>query len=209
MRGLSIAPTGDIIWEYVRGAANEEIVMQALETGEGELVLCLAINQDGGLAKLDADGNVVWSRRFELAGWQFGSQIAAAEDGFLLAGFAMAPSRQADIWLGRCSSDGRLDWHSSFGDPASDDYATALLALPDGTYVIGALGSGMPLIHIDETGNTLWRRSLAGSRVHMVSDVIQLSDGGFLAAGLVEIQGGRSYDAVLVRTDVEGRVGIP
>ena len=36
--------------------------------------------------------------------------------------------------------------------------------------------------------------------------LIELDGGGFLVAGLIQIVNGRSYDAILMRTDAEGRV---
>lgn len=206
---VRVSRAGDVVWEYLHGEAPEEIVLDALETGDGSLVLCVLFDEDGGIVKLGPGGNVLWSRRFTLPGWQYASHVVAARDGFFLAGFAMGPGRQADIWLARCSVEGDLDWQTAIGDPRSDDYATALLALLDGTYVIGALGDGMPLLRIDGSGGIIWRRHLADGRVHLVSDLIQLPDGGFLAGGLVQIVGGRSYDAVLVRTDKDGRVDGP
>ena len=201
--------SGEVVWEYIAGDAREEFVLDAIETSEGDLVLCLCIDEDGGLVKLDAEGNVLWSKRFELPGWQFPSCIAPADGGeFLLAGFSMSetPRRQADTWLVRCSAEGEVVWQTTFGDPASDDYAQSILPLGDGTYLIGGLGNGMPLSLVDEKGNVLWNRLLAGSRVHGAEDLLALENGGVVIPGFVQITNGRSYDAILVRTDAEGRV---
>ncbi len=201
---------GDVVWEHVRGNSDEELVLDAIETAEGDILLCLSIDEDGGLVKLDADGNVLWSQRYELSGWQFASQIAATDDGgFLLAGFSMSDGslRQADTWFARCTSTGELEWETSFGDPIHDDYAQSLLRLRDGTYLIGEIGNGMPLVRVDGDGTVLWRRSPAGSRVHTAEALIELDDGGFLVAGLTQIVNDRSYDAILLRTDAEGRIG--
>jgi hypothetical protein len=206
---LRTTVSGDVLWEYIAGDAREEFVLDAIETSEGNLVLCLCIDEDGGLVKLDAEGNVSWSKRFELPGWQFPSCIASVEDdGFLLAGFWLSetPRRQADAWLVRCSAEGEVLWDTAFGDPASDDYAQSILPLADGTCLIGELGNGMPLSLVDEEGNVLWRRLLAGSRVYAAEDLLPLQDGGFVIPGFIQITNGRSYDAILVRTDAEGRV---
>ncbi len=206
---VRVRPDGDVIWEYVGESIGEELVLDALETAEGDLVLAVAVDEDGKLVKLDADGNVQWTNRYELAGWQFASQITQADNGgFLLAGFSMnnGPPRQADTWLARCSSTGELEWETSFGDPAYDDYANSLIRLNDGTYLIGAIGNGMLLSRVDEDGNVLWRRSLVGETVYGAMALIELEEGGYLVAGLIQLVNGRSYDAILLRTDAEGRV---
>jgi len=204
---LRVGSTGDTIWEYTVESSEEELVLDVLETEEGDLVLAVIIGEDGKLEKLDADGNLQWEKRYELDGWQFASQIAQTEEGgFLLVGFSMGSGQQADIWLARCASTGELERETSFGNPSFDDYAHSLIQLNDGTYLIGILGNGMALKHIDEDGNILWERSLVGQSVYGASALIELESGGFLVAGFVEIIGGRSYDAIILRTDAEGRV---
>lgn len=207
---VRVGPDGDVIWEYVADSPDDELVIDALETPEGDLVLAVAVEQDGRLVKLDADGNVQWTNRYELAGWQFASQIAQTDNGgFLLAGFSMSGGsrRQADTWVARCTSAGELEWETSFGESTHDDYAQSLIRLNDGTYLIGGLGNGMLLSRIDDGGNILWSRSLVGRAVYGAKALIELEDGGYLVAGFIQLINGRSYDAVLLRTDAEGWVG--
>jgi hypothetical protein len=102
---------------------------------------------------------------------------------------------------------GELEWQTAFGRPGEDDYAQTLERQPDGTYLIGGLGRGMPLWKIDGTGQVLWERRLEDPSVFAAQAVLLLPDGGFLIPGLKSIVEGRSYDAVLLRTDAEGRVG--
>jgi hypothetical protein len=64
----------------------------------------------------------------------------------------------------------------------------------------------MLLSRTDQDGNVLWRRSLMGPAVYGASGLIELEGGGHLVAGFVEIVGGRSYDAILLRTDAEGQI---
>lgn len=204
---LRVGSTGDTIWEYTVESSEDELVRDALETEEGDLVLAVIIGEDGKLEKLDAGGNVQWEKRYELDGWQFASQIARTEGGgFLLVGFSMDSSRQADIWLAHCASTGELERETSFGNPSFDDYANSLIQLNDGTYLIGILGNGMALKHVDEDGNIVWERSLVGQSVYGAAALIELESGGFLVAGFVQIIGGRSYDAIVLRTDAEGRI---
>ncbi len=207
---LRVAQDGNIIWVYTVESPGEELVLDALETLEGDLVLAVSVDEDGGLVKLAADDSTQWSHRYELPGWQYASQVAQTEDsGFLLAGFSMSSSpRQADTWLARCTSTGELVWQTSFGESAFDDYANSLIRLSDGTYLIGAIANGVLLSRVDEDGNVLWRRSLLEQEmVYGGMALTELEDGGFLVGGLIQLIGGRSYDAILLRTDAEGRVG--
>lgn len=203
---LRVSQEGEVIWEYISQVGGEDIAMDALETAEGDLILAVSIAEDGQLVSLDAGGHLQWERHYELPDWQFASQIApASEGGFLLAGFSMSgSSRQADTWLMHCSSTGEMDWEMTIGDPTFDDYANSLIRLRDGTYLIGAISDGLLLRRINEQGEILWERSLAGSGVYGAMALLELDEGGFLVAGLIQLVNGRSYDAILVRTDAEG-----
>jgi hypothetical protein len=205
---IRVEPDGEVIWEYIGDSPDEEIVIDVLETEQGDLVLSVVVEEDGKLVKLDEEGNVLWTRRYELDGWQYASQIAESEDGeFLLAGFSMSNGshQQVDMWLARSTSTGELKWEQSFGDPTYDDYANSLIHLNDDTYLIGTIGNGMPLVRVDEDGNVLWRRTFDEGTVYGAMALTELEDGGYLVAGLIQITNGESYDAILLRTDAEGR----
>lgn len=207
---IRVRPDGDVIWEYIGDSPDEELVLDALETAEGDLVLAVSTAEDPRLVKMDSDGGVVWTNRYELPGWQYASQIEEAESGgFLLAGFAMSAgsTRQADTWLARANSSGQLEWETSIGDEGYDDYATSMIRLSDGSYLLGAISNGLLLTHIDGEATVLWRRSLIGQTVYGSMALVELEQGGFLVGGLIQLINGRSYDAILVRTDAQGRVG--
>jgi hypothetical protein len=117
-------------------------------------------------------------------------------------------SRQADTWLAGCAPTGELEWETSFGDASFDDYATSMIRLRDGSYLVGAIANGVLLTGLDEDGNVLWRRSLLEPRVvYGGMALAELEQGGYLVAGLIQLVNGRSYDALLLRTDAEGQVG--
>ena len=204
---LRVDSKGKVIWEHTVEIAEEELVIDALETAEGDLVFTLIIGEDAKLAKLDAGGNLQWERRYALPGWQYASQIAETDDGgFFLAGFTMSSTRQADIWLARCSSTGELEWDTSFGEAAFNDYANSMIRLRDGTFLVGAIANGVLLSRVDADGNVLWRRSLLERQtVYGGMALLELEDGGCLVAGLIQIINGRSYDAIILRTDAEGQ----
>jgi hypothetical protein len=207
---LRIDAVGEVLWEYLDRTPEDALILDALETAEGEIVLCMAVGRDGGLMALDPEGRAVWTRRYELDGWQFGSAIEGTEDGYLLAGFSMTQDEsgeQADVWLAGASRTGELKWQTSFGRSGEDDYAQSLERQPDGTFVIGGIGRGMPLWKVDGTGRLLWERRLDDSTVFAAETIVKLPDGGFLIPGLKSVVEGRSYDAVLLRTDREGHLG--
>jgi hypothetical protein len=122
--------------------------------------------------------------------------------------FSEAYPEQTDTWLARCTSTGELKLETSFGDPTFDEYANCMICLRDETYLIGAIASSVLLSCVDKDGNVLWMQSLLERQiVYCGMALIELEGRGFFVAGLIQITNGRSYDAFLLRTDAEGRVG--
>jgi hypothetical protein len=62
------------------------------------------------------------------------------------------------------------------------------------------------LSRVDQKGEVLWRQALVGKTVYGAAGLIELEDGGYLVADSIQIVNGRSYDAILLRADAEGRV---
>jgi hypothetical protein len=206
---IRVASNGEAVWEYVGESPDEEFVLDALETPAGDLILAVSSDEDCRLVRLSPDGSSVWTIRHELEGWQYASQIAETGDGgFLLAGFLMSAGsyRQADTWLARANSNGELAWELSIGDEGFDDYATSMIRLNDGSYLLGAISNGLIISKVDGEANVLWRRSLIGQIVYGSMALVELEQGGYLVAGLIQRVNGRSYDAILVRTDAQGRL---
>ena len=206
---VCVDPDGRLVWEHTASSQQDEIIVGAVEAANGDIVLSLSCGQDPKLIRLTEQGEIVWEIHYELPGWQFGSSIAQVPSGnFLLAGFCMASGgpRQADVWLARITSSGELLWECSFGRPAEDDYAQSLLRTSDGAYVIGGLGSGLPLFKVNESGELLWEARPAGSNVYAAERVLELEDGSLVVAALEQLIPGRSYDAVLLRVDEQGQL---
>jgi len=206
---VRVADSGELVWTFTEETTASEIILDAIETGDGGIVLCASHEEDPMLVALDASGERLWTVPYELPGWQFGSVIApVADGGFLLAGFSMLESgrRQADVWLARTSADGALLWETTFGRSGEDDYAQSLLAVADGTFLIGGLGQDLPLYKVDADGTVLWERRLAEGAVFAANGLAATEDGGAVIAALKQIVNGRSYDALLLRVDSAGRL---
>ena len=209
---VRVSSQGEIVWEYNVPSRQNEIILDALETDVGDLVLCVSRGEDPMLVKLTATGGVVWQKHHELPGWQFGSSIAAAANGeLLLTGFKMvtAGSRHADVWIARMTAEGDLISETSIGRPGEDDYAHSLLRLSDGTYLVGGLGRGLPLFKLDEDGSLLWERRLDDNAVYVAGEPVEMEGGEVIVPAMRQLVPGRSYDALLVKVDREGRLGIP
>lgn len=71
--------------------------------------------------------------------------------------------------------------------------------------LFGSIANGMLLSRVNREGNVLWRRSLLDQRaVDGSRALIELEDGGYPVAGTIQLVNGRSYDAIILRTDAQG-----
>jgi hypothetical protein len=55
-------------------------------------------------------------------------------------------------------------------------------------------------------GTVLWESRLSDEAVHVANAVLETEDGGIVVAAAKQIEPGRSYDALLLRLDKDGKV---
>lgn len=98
------------------------------------------------IARVDADGNELWSDQQPATGptsvW---TAVAIEADGdILLAGFHQAPAGDVDMWLQRRSPEGVVQWDEIVASPGGDDdKANALVVDPLGGFLVGGeMGAG-------------------------------------------------------------------
>lgn len=204
---LRVAADGEVLWEFADATDEDRFISGAAETPQRDLVLCMAGVENGGLMKLTADGQVLWSRMYDLSESQYPTEVLLNKDGgFLLAGYyAGQASRQlADVWLARCSPSGELEWQKTFGSRLLDDYALSLQRLANGAVLIGGFGFGMPLWCVSESGEILWESHPMRSFTYGAFGLLEMPDGSLLVSGMRMIS--RSADATILRVDQTGQL---
>lgn len=95
-------------------------------------------SSDALVMKMDASGNVVWSKVYGDAQEQTGLSIAEAGDGgYLVLGETQsADTTGRDIFLFKTDVNGNLQWSKAYRGSAGE-YAAKLLTADDGFYVAG------------------------------------------------------------------------
>ncbi|RZN83794.1 MAG: hypothetical protein EVB11_03480 [Winogradskyella sp.] len=153
--------------------------------------------------KLDASGNLQWSRYF---GGNFtDTPVGAVEmndGGFIIAGGSdsedtdiSANKGTYDFWVVRVNADGDLVWEKSFGGTETDE-ARAMVKANDGNIVIvGETRSNdldvssnngaadFWLIKISTDGNLIWQKTIGGSGFDVARDINTTQDNGFIISG--------------------------
>jgi FlgD Ig-like domain len=205
---VKFAPNGTQTWlkRFGQGDAQSQVAMcvstnlskEIIIAGEFQGAFSLGgptLQPTGGvtffMAKLDAGGNHIWSKRFDtrapyswnLAGLATGSDgqtmfSGALVDSLDLGNGWMKSAGQADVFLGRFDASGNALWSKRFGDAAmqgvkdiaiNDANQIALVGLTDGTINFGggALTAGAdqdPFVAVlNSAGNQVWARIFNGT----------------------------------------------
>lgn len=167
---------------------------------------------DAYLAKIDAGGDTLWSRRYGGSQEDVGSGLVKASDeGYLLAvtNSSVKPGNY-DIQLIKVNDTGDTLWTRIYGGPATD-YAHCLNTTSDGGYVVMAhtlsYGNGsldFYLLRLNQSGDTLWTKTYGGTASDWGACVQQTADGGFILAGDTYSRGDDDGDAYLIKTNSDG-----
>ncbi len=153
--------------------------------------------------RMDADGTKRWSKSYSLQDRSQGNKIIAATNGdFFVAGRSTLNDVN-DIQFLRINSDGNTIWSKKFGSTTADDEANAAVATADGGFVATGFTTNpqgnkdLFFLKVNANGDSLWQKNFGSpSKDDVGFDIIQTSDGGFVAVGYTNAIAGRDLFAV-------------
>jgi uncharacterized delta-60 repeat protein len=161
---FKIDSAGNLLWDNTIGPTQSD--GEALHaTADGGVVVTGTRSSDDLWAfKVDASGVIEWNKGYSGVGWgyDYGHSIAPSFDGgYIIAGESNSFSSTDDILAVKLDSGGNLVWDKVYTSLGYNDYAKAVLPLPDGGYLIagvayfyGVGGADFWVIKTDSSGNT-------------------------------------------------------
>jgi hypothetical protein len=234
---LVVDEDGNVLRSHTVGGGLDERVFAAFEATDGGCLLVGNIVDpadpvaDPGaagyagyngrssiyLARIDADGNEVWSRSHDIgANVLSPSVVRMPNDGLLiLATITYFPDPDDDLLLLRVDEDGSEIWTRTWEDGQSA--ARDLIPTTDGNYLIAGgysdsddkdrSKSDYLFIKIDPEGNEIWSRTFGDPGMIEFGEVVtEAADGGFVASGdRTKSYFAGSEDLVLVKIDANGK----
>ena len=220
---------GELDWVKNFGGSGEETAQAVITTADGGFaVLGFSNSTDGDLAgkttavndywllKLDADGNLQWSKTYGGSKDDRGQSLVQTSDGgFALTGYAMSSDGDGsanngfhDNWVIKVDAQGILQWEKSFGFSGHDHSYDIIETADGGLFFSGFLditsaladgytakGNTSLTAHgvgefwgtkLDAQGNVEWRSYFGGTNNDRSHAVVQANDGGFVLSGFTE-----------------------
>jgi hypothetical protein len=149
--------------------------------------------------------------------WPFDIQ-QTTDGGFVLVGYAIAPSETYNPWIAKLSSTGQLQWTHVFVDPNSRySAAYSVRQTADGGYIVGGevsyavtssyTESEITVFKLDSTGTLVWQRDYAAGVDAYLQSLALTSDGGAIVSAQVDTpQTATSYTSsvLLLKLDSTG-----
>ena len=157
---------------------------------------------DFWMIKISATGALLLEKSFGGSAIDEARAIAATNDGnFIIVGDTRSSDVDvslnnggADIWIIKVSAEGDLIWEKTMGG-SSFDVAKAVSKTQDNGFLIAgssrSLDNGFEnkgqndalILKIDENGNLLWQKTIGGSEVDFLYDVVELNNKAIIAVG--------------------------
>jgi hypothetical protein len=212
---------GDTLWTKRYGGNSDERSYSVLQTSDGGYLIAGGsgsynlINYDVYLIKTDSSGNMIWSKVLVSLNNEYCNAIQQTNDGgyIIIGNTSSSGAGGSDIFLIKIDTSANIAWSKTYGG-VNDDYGSSVQQTNDGGYIMTgsttSYGAGyfdVYLIKTDNTGDTLWTKTMGGVSYDRGWCVQLTSDNGFIIAGGTGNFGSGIMDVYIIKTDSIGNTG--
>ena len=163
------------------------------------------VDGDIVLLKLAEDGDVLWSRTYELAdNYAYGQSVLETSDGYVILAYSSDDtSDQGDMQLFKTDKNGNTLWSKTY-HTTLDEYVSSVRSTQDGgILVLGWVrAQGIYLCKATANGDTLWTKIIVGTTAYTAFSLTNEPNGSFIMTGSV-FQNGKS-EMYVMRIDGNG-----
>ena len=242
---VKLSEEGEVEWQKVFGGSEEDNAASIRQTEDGGYIVIGASKSEDGdvsenhgdqdmwILKLDAEGNILWSK--VLGGYDddFGMRIEQTEDGgYIIAARTYSDSVCSeyhgwrDIWVVKIDGSGEVQWQKCLGG-SDKDLINDMIKAHDGGYIIVGQtlsddgdvngeeyhgGGDVWIVKLSDEGEIEWQRLLGGSGDDFGTAIERTSDGGYIVVGGTSSNDGNvgenkgMSDAWVVKLDGSGNI---
>jgi len=212
---------GDQVWSRTFGGSESDFGNCIVPTNDGGYAVVGGTmsnslgNGSAWLIRFSANNAVLWTSVLGSRTYCWGVGAAAlADGGFVITGHASDTDEWTtnDIFLIRTDNTGQVLWESSLGRPGWD-WAKSVCVWNDGGFgLVGGIKKqssdyDLLLVHTDEDGNEIFRRSLGGAGYDCGRTVIPVPGDGYLISGtFTDPEDGTGADIWILHVDDFGNM---
>ena len=170
--------------------------------------------KDVYVVKLDANGNLQWTKTIGGPEREEGKSLIQTSDG----GYAIAGTTSSfgaggeDVYVVKLDAHGNLQWTRTIGGPKYEE-GNSLIQTSVGGYAIagtttsfGAGKADVYVVKLDAKGNHQWTKTIGGPDREEGRSLIQTSDGGYAIIGSTKSFGAGDEDVYFVKLDAKGNL---
>jgi hypothetical protein len=194
---IKIKPDGTIIWSKSYCINNQAGFYSIRPSGDGNFLLAgyADFNSDesgfnGWLVKITADGDSIWSKKYQKTSTSYFNSIQPLSDGnFMLTGSTLHSRCEIDrdAWILKIRPNGDTIWSRNY-DVNSDDIFYAIQPTSDNNYILaGDTWSGDTvrglLMKIKPNGDSIWSSTFGKTIATDFRNIKPTCDGNFLVTG--------------------------
>src|SRR5262249_3414731 len=171
------------------------------------------LNSCGAIVKVDSTGTVQWANDLLFATspppysspltWPIDIQ-QTTDGGYVLVGYANAPSENYNPWIAKLTSTGQVQWTHVFAGPTNEyGYGLSVPQSSDGGYIVGGdanyvispsyTESKIAVFKLDSTGALVWQRNYAAGTDVYLDSLALTSDGGFIVSASIDQEQNETY----------------
>jgi hypothetical protein len=217
---IKLDANGNPQWTKTIGGPKDDRGFSLIQTSDGGYAIAGETESFGAgrkdvyVVKLDANGNLQWTKTIGGENWEAGHSLIQTSDG----GYAIAGETNSfgagdyDVYVVKLDAKGNLQWTNTIGGK-SDDWGFSLIQTSDGGYAIAGTPYSFDaedwdvyVVKLDANGNLQWTNTIGGPSYDGGESLIQTSDGGYAIAGDTFSFGAGEKDVYVVKLDAKGNL---
>jgi hypothetical protein len=235
---VKLDANGNLQWTKTIGGKSADWGSSLIQTSDGGYAIAGSTfssgtgagwwGEDVYVVKLDANGNLQWTKTIGGPAHEIGfSLIQTSDGGYAIAGYTESfGAGSGDVYVVKLDANGNLQWTKTIGGPESGrappSFRPPMAATPSPATPNPSaqeMSGDVYVVKLDANGNLQWTKTIgAKNKNYSKSSLIQTSDGGYAIAGKHRIlrrrrvgclcrQAGQEWRCLLRRQpDLPGRV---
>jgi hypothetical protein len=217
---VKLDANGNLQWTKTIGGPKRDWSSSLIQTSDGGYTIAGYTNSFGVgeadvyVAKLDANGNLQWTKTIGGPDDESGTSLIQTSDGgYAIAG--LTPSFGAgglDVYVVKLNANGNLEWTKTIGGKS---WVSGLSifhpsvggsAIAGSIFFFGAGGWDVYVVKLNANGNLQWTKTIGGEYFDGGRSLIQTADGGYAIAGHTRSFGAGGDDVYVVKLDANGNL---